>query len=79
MTLLLRQEVYMFLVISSAYSLASEDTCSFISLINADIAMLIAVLMNAWLNHMDLGFGRACFAYVIPLIEVSEYFHDNFV
>ena len=79
MTLLLRQEVYMFLVISSAYSLASEDTCSLISLINADIAMLIAVLMNAWLNHMDLGFGRACFAYVIPWIQVVECSHDNFV
>ncbi len=39
--------------------------------------MLITVLMNAWLNHMDLGFGRACFAYVIPLIEVVECSHDN--
>ena len=63
MALLLRQEVYMFLAISSAYSPVPEDTCN---LINAAIAMLIALLMNAWLNHMDLGFGRACFAYVIP-------------
>ena len=63
MALLLRQEVYMFLAISSAYSLVPEDACN---LINAAIAMLIALLMNAWLNHMDLGFGRACFAYVIP-------------
>ncbi|KJA17412.1 hypothetical protein HYPSUDRAFT_79708 [Hypholoma sublateritium FD-334 SS-4] len=50
MTLLLRQELFMFLAIST---------------------ILVALLLNAWLNTLDLGFGRACFAWFLAFVSMG--------
>lgn len=70
MTLLLHQEVYMFLTLSSTLSTLTTYN-PFIMV----LAILIALLLNEWLNTLDLGFGRACFAYVFPSIVVAQCAH----